>query len=932
MSAIDHPYRDFLHRVKKPAQYVGGEQGEVHKDWQAVDCRMCLAFPDLYEIGMSHLGYKILYGILNAHPRLLAERAYAPWSDMEKELREQGEWIRSLESARPLKDFDVVGFSLQFELTYSNVLLMLDLGGISRWSETRGEDEPLVLAGGPTATHAEPLAPFVDAFLIGDGEERTPEILLTWGKLKQAGIARLDRLKALAALGGVYVPRLYETGLDAETGLEVVMRSRSEHAPLPVQRAFIERLDDYPFPTDGPVASTETVFDRVSVEIARGCTEGCRFCQAGMIYRPVRERSPEAIIDAVSQAVRGGGYDEASLTCLSTADYSAISPLVREVMSKLEGDRVSLSVSSLRAYGLDENVLDEMKKSRATGLTFAPEAGTQRMRDVINKNISEEQLMQTAERVFSRGWSKMKLYFMIGLPTEEDEDVMGIVATGARALGVGYRLMGRGRAKVTVSVSIHVPKPHTPFQWCAMDEREEVRRKQQLLRDEARKSRVQLKMHDSAGSWLEGVLSRGDRALAPVIASAYDLGARFDSWDEVFKLEAWEQAFAQHGIDVRKYLGTFPTSARLPWDHIDVGLEPGFLVREYRKALGSRLSPPCGKVAGAYVHATHIKQAEAESRRLVCYDCGIACDLGQMREERLVFLRSLNAYDAPAPSVAEPRSKERRPMLHVEQGPTQRLRLGFTKLGRAIYQGHLDMVRLLPRIFRRAGLPLYYTQGFHPKPAMTFAPALSLGTASLCEYVDLRLCGAEPIALEGLVDALNAASPEGFRFFAALHLGADDAALSRIVDEVDYVIALPHQVLRDQGYPSLESLQARLAEARSGEMSIRREVQGIGKVVKVDEFLSDAQLRESSETFAQAGFHGAFYALDLRLRWTQQGSARPAEALEALLGLRGAAFPAVRSDMVAVRAERRIRPLDLDALRKTAERKRSEVSAEASAS
>ncbi|MFW6023780.1 MAG: TIGR03960 family B12-binding radical SAM protein, partial [Myxococcota bacterium] len=711
----EHPYTPFLQRVNKPGRYIGGESGEKRKPWDAVRARMCLAFPDLYEIGMSHLGYKILYGILNGHDALLAERAYAPWSDMEAALRSHGEPLRSLESARPLSDFDVVGFSLQYELTYTNVLLMLDLGGIPRWAHDRGDRDPLVIAGGPTATHAEPMAPFVDAFLIGDGEEKLPELLLTWATLRDAGMPRRERLEHVARLGGWYVPSLYATTEDADTGLHVVDRPLSDGAPLPVQRAMVDDLEKYPFPHDGPVAATETTFDRVSVEIARGCTEGCRFCQAGMIYRPVRERRPEQIVDALTRAVREGGYDEASLTSLSTADYSAISPLVKKTFEAL-GDRVTVGVSSLRAYGLSGNVLDEMAKTRATGLTFAPEAGTQRMRDVVNKNVTEEQLLETAERVFSRGWSKMKLYFMIGLPTEEDDDVRGIVRTGAKALEVARRVQKGRRAQVTVSVSTHVPKPHTPFQWCAMDSMDTVQHKQAILREEARQVRgVTLRMHASDASWLEGVFARGDRRLAKVLETAYEGGARFDSWEEHLRLDAWHAAFERHGLQPRAFLGTLPVSARVPWDHIDVGLEEGFLAKEYRKALRNRLSPPCGKAAGMFVHHTNVTDANADPRRLVCYDCGVACDMSQMREERVDFLHALGAETPPPPPEPRPEGKvepkDRKARAVRDQGPFARVRVAYTRTGRNAYQGHLDMVRLLPRILRRAELPLRYTQG-----------------------------------------------------------------------------------------------------------------------------------------------------------------------------------------------------------------------------
>ena len=913
----EHPYASFIDRVNKPAQYLGGEQGIVRKDWDGARCRVCLAFPDLYEIGMSHLGYKILYDVVNRSPELLAERAYAVWADMEQELRSHALPLCSLESARPLRDFDILGFSLQYELTYTNILQMLDLGKVPLRADERSDTDPLVVAGGPTATHAEPMAPFIDAFLVGDGEAKLPELMHAWAEMKDEGLPRAERLVRVAKLGGFYVPSLYRSVPTEETKAYVV---ESEHpeAPFPVRRSIVEDLNDYPFPVDGPIANCQTVFDRASIEVARGCTEGCRFCQAGMIYRPVRERKPKAIIDAMLRSVSEAGYDEASLTSLSTADYSAIAPLVRESIEALAPYHVSLSVSSLRAYGLSEDVLDDMKRQRAGGLTFAPEAGSQRMRDVVNKNVTDEQLMETAERVFSRGWNKMKLYFMIGLPSEEDEDVRDIVRTGARALDVARRVQRNKRARVTVSVSTHVPKPHTPFQWCAMDSQEEIIRKQSVLRYEAASTRVQLKMHNSDGSWLEGMLARGDRRLADVIQGAYRRGARFDSWDERLDLDAWTAALEETKIDPSWFLGTIPVSAKLAWSHIDVGLEQGFLAREYRKALRNRLSPPCGKTVGSFVHHTNVQEAETEKRRLVCYDCGIACDLTQMKDERIEHLKSMNALvplGAPAPPKDDEAEKvDRRPFHGVDQGPVMRVRLGYRKLGRTAYASHLDLVRAFPRMLRRVGLPLYYSEGFRPLPRLTFGPALPVGTSSLCEHVDIKLRAAENPDLERLCERLNDAAIDGIEFFEHRVLGPHDAALNRVIEQTEYVVALSRQELASLGIEDEAALKLML-NRRPSELYIDREIKGLKKRVDVGAALVDVRVGEGEDALARAGLEGALLPVTITFRLGGNTTPRPGEALQALTGIDGLAPRVVRTGLFATRSAGRVAPLQLESLR-----------------
>jgi radical SAM family uncharacterized protein/radical SAM-linked protein len=871
---VNHPYAEFVGAVEKPARYLGGEYQATKKEWSAVEVRFALAFPDVYDIGMSHLGTKILYSLLNKEPKIACERAFAPWPDMERELRARGLPLLSLESARPLRDFDAIGCSLQYELTYTNVLTLLDLGGIPLYAADRGETDPIVWGGGPTATHPEPVSAFFDCFLVGEAEEALPKLLLIDAFHKKQGLSRRERLIKLAELGGVYVPSLYSTKIDEASGLEVIDAPLDPRVPAKVKRALVEDINKFPFPDDTPIPWAEAVFDRVSVEIARGCTEGCRFCQAGMIYRPVRERDPESIVSSVVGAIKKGGYDEVSLTSLSTADYSCVTPLVKKVAERLRNDKVSLSVSSLRAYGLNSELLDEIASVRATGLTFAPEAGTQRMRDVINKNVTEEDITRSAENIFSRGWSRMKLYFMIGLPTEEDADVAAIPQTGGRLRRRGKQL--RRDAEVTVSVSSHVPKPHTPFQWCALDTVEELQRKQRILREVAREERVDLKWHDPIGSWLEGIFARGDRRLAPVLEHAWRNGARFDGWDEHLKMSVWREALAACNVDPTPYLGTIPVDARLPWDHLDVGLAEGFLAWEYRRALKDRLSHPCGKPYKTLLHHTNIEDALADNRKLVCYDCGVACDLTKMREERLVYLRKLDAHKTepkPAPIVVEkPIPRERRkchPTPAFQQGMGVRYRVRYAKLGHAAFISHLDTSRVLQRLLRRAELPVIYSRGFHPHPEMVFGPALGLGIAALSELVDVRLDGEfDPQAVH---ERLAAAAPEGLRIEKVARLEEQDPGIARVLASADYATLIPRDFAQSIDLARPPSVIERM---HKGEM----------KQVEVAKHLLSARFAEDPENARLRSLldwpEGAL--LITRVSAGGDGSAKPAEVLSAL--------------------------------------------------
>lgn len=854
--------------MKKPGRYLGGEEQAIVKDHAGLTCRFVLAFPDLYEIGMSHLGTRILYDLINRADDLCCERAFSPWADMEAELRARGLPLISLETHTPLRDFDVVGVSLQYELSYSNVLLNLDLGGITLRAAERGDDEPIVVAGGPTATHPEPLADFIDVFLVGEAEEALPDLLRTIGRMRSEGATRAAILAAVCRRPGLYVPRFYRVAEEPRTGLEVVVGRTAEGeaagAPETIERVFVRDLDAFPFPTRFPIPYAEAIFDRASVEITRGCTEGCRFCQAGMIYRPVRERTPEAIVDAVLEGTDAGGFDEASLTALSTADVSCIDPLIKALVPELAKRKVSLGIASLRAYGLNESMLDEIKKVGIDGLTFAPEAGTQRMRDVINKNVSDADILESARRIFERGYTRMKMYFIMGLPTETDEDVVGMVETGRAVRGVAVDLMRAGTItslpNVTVSVSQHVPKPHTPFQWAAMDSMVDLESKVQMLRDRSKRAKLGLKTHDVRESWLECLFARGDRKLGAVLEHAYRGGARFDGWKEHFDFDAWLDALEAFGIAPEVYTRTLPVGVPLPWSHLDMGFEDGFLEGEYRKALASRVSPPCGKPAGAKVHHTTVAAAEDERKRLVCYDCGVACDLGEMREERLVALRTLSKHsearlareaDEDALAAASeptagvvPLDRLRGRMAasnladdsafkHNAEAPFSKVRLFFAKVGTLRFLSQLDLVRIIPRMFRRAGVEIGFSRGFSPQPRMSFGPALALGMGADEEVVDCDLLlarSAEDMAgaltadeREGiageLLERLRPVAPPGMVLLGARIVAPGEKTLGELVAGADFAVDLGALSEEVRG-----QLDTRLAELLGrGELSITRE-------------------------------------------------------------------------------------------------------------
>lgn len=591
---IDAKLERILLRVQKPARYTGGEYNEIIKDKANVDVRFAMCFPDTYEIGMSNLGLRILYGSMNEAEGVWCERAFAPWGDMEEEMRKADIPLYALESGDCLKEFDFVGFSLGYEMAYTNVLNMLDLAHIPLHSDQRGEDDPIIVAGGTCVYNGEPLADFIDIFSLGEGEDVTLEMIDLYRKGKQAGWSRAEFLQNAAQVPGLYVPSLYEVTYHEDGTIQAITPTHG--APEHIRKRIVADLDKSYFPVKTIIPSTDIVHDRVMLEVFRGCIRGCRFCQAGYCYRPVRPRSVDLLVKQGIESCKDSGYQEMTLSSLSTSDYRPLTELCDGLLEYCDPRNININLPSLRADGFSMGIMQRLQRVRKTSITFAPEAGTQRMRDTINKNVKEEDLLQSCRTAFEGGCNAVKLYFMLGLPTETDEDVIGIAQLAEKVYWTwkSYAVNKSRGLRITVSTSFFVPKPFTPFQWEAQITREEYHRRVDLLRNSIKNKSIQYNWHEMETSYIEAVLARGDRRLGKLLETVWRKGGRLDSWSEYFSFERWMEAFAETGIDPDFYaLRERPKDEILPWSMIDIGVHPEYLWREREQAYRSVITPDC---------------------------------------------------------------------------------------------------------------------------------------------------------------------------------------------------------------------------------------------------------------------------------------------------------------------------------------------------
>ena len=755
-----------LQSVEKPVRYTGSEWNSVRKEPDGVRCTFALALPDVYEVGMSNLGLAILYEILNGRADVAAERVYAPWTDMEAIMRQRHLPLYSLETKTEIRKFSFLGFSLQYEMIYSNVLNMLDLAGIALHAADRTPEEPFVVGGGPCVYNVEPIADFFDFFVVGEGEEVLLEVVDAYEAWQADGMpgGRQGFLRRLLAVDGIYVPSLYAPQYAADGSYQGLMPLAPEARPV-IYKRVVKDMDKVPSVAHPIVPYMNVVHNRAMLELFRGCSRGCRFCQAGICYRPARERTEEHLKEMARGLVDCTGYDEMSLTSLSSADYSCLGRLVDDLMDEFRHEKVSFSLPSLRIDSFSIDLAHKMQQVRKSGLTFAPEAGTQRLRDVINKGVTEEDLMTACGAAFRQGWKQVKLYFMMGLPTETDEDVIGIARLAKKVVDLYTEIKGKRGVKVTISVACFVPKPYTPFQWFGQVPLAEFERRQHLLKEHITDRAITFNYHDARLSVIEGAFARGDRRLARVLEQAWRDGAKFDGWTDLFQYDIWQEAFKKCGIDIRDYSErTRAFDEPLPWEVTSPGATKDFFLREWQKAMQGQLTEDC--------------------RRGKCSACGICPNLGvhviDYKKQEVARGALVEKY------VPQPVHPEKNDGVQPE---SYWYRARVTKDAAVRFVSHLEYADVFVKAFDRAKLPMAYSSGFNPHMKLAFGSALAVGVSSEAEYMDFAL--KKPLAQPEVFDRLSAQLPPGVRVLALRPVRGKHVALMAQADAADYRVRVP---------------------------------------------------------------------------------------------------------------------------------------------
>ncbi|MGB8951336.1 MAG: TIGR03960 family B12-binding radical SAM protein [Candidatus Aminicenantales bacterium] len=830
-----------LKEIEKPGRYLGGEWNAVRKDPKTVHSKVALVFPDVYEIGMSYLGQKILYSLLNDQPSILAERVFAPWTDFEHILRSRNIPLYSLENKIPLARFDIVGFSLLYELNYSNVLTILDLGHIPLRASKRNLDFPLVIAGGPAAFNPEPVAEFFDGFLIGDGEEAFLEIIEKYTSLKKSGRPKREILKELAGIQGVYVPSFYEPYFPRHSALLAV--KPDGEAPARITKRVLFPFRHSCVPDNIPVPNVQIVFDRISIEVARGCPHRCRFCQAASLYFPFRVKDPSFVVQKIFQALRSTGYEDLSLFSLSVGDYPYLEGIIRILMEAFQEKSISLSLSSLRPKGLSSDIVQNILKVRKTGFTLVPEAGTERLRRVINKNLKDQEIWEAATNAFSQGWQLLKLYFMIGLPHEKEEDLLAIISLVKEIVHIGRKIL-KATPRIHMSLSSFIPKPHTPFQWLAMEDEQVLLEKQKFIWAHLRPyPYIQLKEHAVKSSILEAVFSRGDRRLANVLQKAWTRGARFDSWKDHFQFPLWEESLTSEGLDYRLYLGSLSREAVLPWDHIQTGMKKSFMLNELDKAMKEEGTPSCLET-----------------------QCGLCqgCDFPEMVERK--FPEKIDVRtEWPSPWG---RKKE---IIH-------RYQAFYEKAGNARFFSHNDLVNILQRSLRRANVHALHSQGFHPKMILSFVPAIPLGMTGKEESFEFK--SHYEFGEKEFVLRLNQCVPPGIRFLKLKKLKNSAPSLHRRIHLFVY------------------SLDLNLPEIRAAIESMARKKNLISGGEKVVQDLIQAYSEKRDESIEQILYDAENQKINFHLRHSPQRDPRIQDIVEETFGIKNSVYFLTRERII----------------------------------